>query len=140
MPLGATMRIIGQLTSGSSSMELPFHYPSWRKMCRAPERGRAGGSLAKIRTQFDLRPHRNIRRWHKSMGASASTCKRSTMARRMLSKKDIGFPDRMEGTYGHVVHSGCGVPRTFLRWRPQLLERDDEPGDDGGRWRRDEAD
>ncbi|GKD09831.1 hypothetical protein Tco_1189516, partial [Tanacetum coccineum] len=28
---------------------------------------------------------------HKSMRASSSTCKRSTMARRLLSKKDIGF-------------------------------------------------
>nr|GEY34581.1 zinc finger, CCHC-type [Tanacetum cinerariifolium] len=51
--------------------EFPLHYPSWRQML--PER--KAGVMAKNR-------------------ASSSTCKRTTMARRLLSKKDIGFLNR----------------------------------------------
>ncbi|GJZ08905.1 hypothetical protein Tco_0543188 [Tanacetum coccineum] len=39
--------------------ELPLHYPSWRQM--PPER--KAGVVAKIGTQFDLRPHMESDRW-----------------------------------------------------------------------------
>nr|GFB17818.1 hypothetical protein [Tanacetum cinerariifolium] len=39
--------------------ELPLHYPSWRQM--PPER--KAGVVAKIGTQFDLRPHMEYDRW-----------------------------------------------------------------------------
>nr|GEX52603.1 reverse transcriptase domain-containing protein [Tanacetum cinerariifolium] len=39
--------------------ELPLHYPSWRQMPPKPK----AGVMAKIRTQFDLRPHMECNRW-----------------------------------------------------------------------------
>nr|GEU93351.1 hypothetical protein [Tanacetum cinerariifolium] len=97
------------------------------------------------------------------MRASSSTCKRSTMARRLLSKKDIGFLNRT----GLMTWSAsdADVPRTFLRlFRSdekfsQMLRQlesqpeyggssgsggcgDDEPGDDkdGGKDEEDKDD
>ncbi|GJT49357.1 hypothetical protein Tco_0975514 [Tanacetum coccineum] len=44
---------------GELVRELPLHYPSWRQM--PPER--KAGVVAKIGTQFDLRPHMEFDRW-----------------------------------------------------------------------------
>nr|GEY94689.1 uncharacterized WD repeat-containing protein C2A9.03-like isoform X1 [Tanacetum cinerariifolium] len=44
---------------GELVRELPLHYPSWRQM--PPER--KAGVVAKIGTQFDLRPHMESDRW-----------------------------------------------------------------------------
>nr|GEX36227.1 hypothetical protein [Tanacetum cinerariifolium] len=89
--------------------ELPLHYPSWRQM--PPER--KAEVVAKIRTQFDLCPHMEFDHWPKIYAAFINTCKRSTMARRLLSKKDIGFLKRT----GLMTWSAsdADVPRTFTR-------------------------
>nr|GEU93109.1 very-long-chain enoyl-CoA reductase-like [Tanacetum cinerariifolium] len=44
---------------GELVRELPLHYPSWRQM---PSKRKAG-VMAKIETQFDLRPHMKSDRW-----------------------------------------------------------------------------
>ncbi|GJT73068.1 hypothetical protein Tco_1032354 [Tanacetum coccineum] len=60
MPLGdhAThwANYLGELVK-----ELPMHYPSWRQV---PAEKKAG-VLAKIGTQFDLKPHMESERWPK---------------------------------------------------------------------------
>nr|GEU84144.1 hypothetical protein [Tanacetum cinerariifolium] len=65
-------------------------------------------------------PTWNLIAGHKSMRASSSICERSTMARRLLSRKGIGF---LTGT-GLTTWSASDVdvPCTFSRWRAQLLE------------------
>nr|GFC33740.1 hypothetical protein [Tanacetum cinerariifolium] len=75
---------------GELVRELPLHYPFWRQM--PPERKTR--VVAKIRTQFDFVPTRNPIAGHKSVRASSSICKRSTMARRLLSRKGIEFLTR----------------------------------------------
>nr|GEU85783.1 hypothetical protein [Tanacetum cinerariifolium] len=45
---------------------------------------------------------------HKSMRASSSTCKRSTMVRRLLSNKDIGFLKRT-----HISETDCDKQLAF---------------------------
>nr|GEV18947.1 hypothetical protein [Tanacetum cinerariifolium] len=75
---------------GELEWELPLHYPSWRQM---PSERKAG-VVANIGPSLTCVPTWNPTAGHKSMRASSSTCKRSTMARRLLSKKDIGFLKR----------------------------------------------
>nr|GEX16403.1 hypothetical protein [Tanacetum cinerariifolium] len=58
----------------------------WGRRCRP--------GMLPGKTQFDLCPHMKSDRWAQSMRASSSTCKRSTVVRRLLSKKDIGFLKR----------------------------------------------
>ncbi|GKD61883.1 hypothetical protein Tco_1299392, partial [Tanacetum coccineum] len=61
---------------------------------------------------------------HKSMRASSSICKRSTMARRLLLRKGIGFLTPRTGLKTWSA-SDFNIPRTFPRWRAQLLEKDE---------------
>ncbi|GJZ33652.1 hypothetical protein Tco_0579088 [Tanacetum coccineum] len=75
---------------GELVRELSLHYPSWRQM--PPER--KAGFVAKIgvkgtrpRPSLTCVPTWNSIAGHKSMRASSSICKRSTMARRLLSRK-----------------------------------------------------
>ncbi|GJZ25654.1 hypothetical protein Tco_0569907 [Tanacetum coccineum] len=88
--------------------ELSLHYPYWRQM---PSERKAR-VVAKIGTQFDLRITWNPIAGHKSMRASSSICKRSTMARRLLLKKGIGFLTRTGLTTWSAADAD--VPRTFL--------------------------
>ncbi|GJV55897.1 hypothetical protein Tco_1456902 [Tanacetum coccineum] len=69
---------------GELVRELPLHHPSW---CQVPPEQKAG-VMAKIGTQFDIRPHMNLIAGHKSMRPSSSIYKRSTMARMLLLRKD----------------------------------------------------
>nr|GEZ56334.1 hypothetical protein [Tanacetum cinerariifolium] len=87
--------------------ELSLHYPSWRQM----RSERKAGVVAQIETQFDLRPHMNPIAGHKSMRASRSICKRSTMARRLLLRKGIGFLTRTGLTTWSASYAN--VPHTF---------------------------
>ncbi|GJV03334.1 hypothetical protein Tco_1336903 [Tanacetum coccineum] len=52
------------------------------------------GSWQRLGPSLTCVPTWNPTAGHKSMRASSSTCKRSTMARRLLLKKDIGFLKR----------------------------------------------
>nr|GFC06505.1 hypothetical protein [Tanacetum cinerariifolium] len=74
---------------GELFRELPLHYPFWRQV---PPKRKAG-VVAKIRT-------------------SSNTCKRSTMVRILLSKKDIGFLKRTRLMTWSATDAD--VPRTFL--------------------------
>nr|GEU68563.1 hypothetical protein [Tanacetum cinerariifolium] len=89
--------------------DLPLHYPSWRQM--PPER--KAGVVEKIGTQLYLRTHMKSDRWQKSMRASSSICKRSTMVRRLLSRKGIGFLTRTGLTTWSA--SDAEVPHIFSR-------------------------
>nr|GEW04599.1 hypothetical protein [Tanacetum cinerariifolium] len=87
--------------------ELSLHYPSWRQM---PPKRKAV-VVAKIETQFELRPHMEFDRWLQIHAAISSICKSSTMARRLLSRKDIGFPKRIGLTTWSA--SDADAPRIF---------------------------
>nr|GFA71559.1 hypothetical protein [Tanacetum cinerariifolium] len=90
---------------GELVREFPLHYPA--KCHRSERRGswqRLGPSLTCVLTWNPTAGHKSMR---------ASRCKRSTMAKRLLSKKDIGFLKRT----GVMTWSAsdANVPRTFLR-------------------------
>ncbi|GKB25692.1 hypothetical protein Tco_0865093 [Tanacetum coccineum] len=78
MPLG-DHALIALLTWGASLAEFPCDYPSWSAKC-----ARAKAGVANIGPSLTCVPTWNPTAGHKSMRASSSTCKRSTMARRLL--------------------------------------------------------
>ncbi|GJT71555.1 reverse transcriptase domain-containing protein [Tanacetum coccineum] len=112
---------------GELVRELPLHHPSW---CQVPPEQKAG-VMAKIGTQFDIRPHMNLIAGHKSMRPSSSIYKRSTMARMLLLRKDgelsysrvpVADPHLLLDTYcWRCILEPCGQSSIYEMLRLQGL-------------------
>ncbi|GKA57800.1 hypothetical protein Tco_0756988 [Tanacetum coccineum] len=74
--------------------ELPLHYPSWRQML--PER--KAGVVAKIGTQFDLRPHMESDRWPQIYAGIQQHLQKIYNGKKAALKERYWVPEE-DGTY-----------------------------------------
>ncbi|GJY51959.1 hypothetical protein Tco_0442806, partial [Tanacetum coccineum] len=74
--------------------ELPMHYPSWRQVLAE----RKAGVLAKIETQFDLKPHMKSDRWPQIYAAIQQHLQKIYNGKKVALKERYWIPDS-EGTY-----------------------------------------
>ncbi|GJT95981.1 RNA-directed DNA polymerase, eukaryota [Tanacetum coccineum] len=80
---------------GELVRELPLHYPSWRQM--SPER--KAGVVAKIGTQFDLRPHMESDRWPKIYAGIQQHLQKIYNGKKVALKERYWVPNPEDGTY-----------------------------------------
>ncbi|GJV51679.1 hypothetical protein Tco_1447420, partial [Tanacetum coccineum] len=87
---------------GELVRELPLHYPSWRQM--SPER--KAGVVAKIGTQFDLRPHMESDRWPQIYAGIQQHLQKIYKGKKALHKKDIWVPEEdSTREYPSLIHT-----------------------------------
>ncbi|GJT93242.1 reverse transcriptase domain-containing protein [Tanacetum coccineum] len=79
---------------GELVRELPLHYPSWRQM--PPER--KAGVVAKIGTQFDLRPHMESDRWPQIYAGIQQHLQKIYNGKKAALKERYWVPEE-DGTY-----------------------------------------
>ncbi|GJV51381.1 reverse transcriptase domain-containing protein [Tanacetum coccineum] len=79
---------------GELVRELPLHYPSWRQM--PPER--KAKVVAKIGTQFDLRPHMESDRWPQIYAGIQQHLQKIYNGKKAALKERYWVPDE-DGTY-----------------------------------------
>ncbi|GJR86524.1 hypothetical protein Tco_0210535 [Tanacetum coccineum] len=79
---------------GELVRELPLHYPSWRQM--SPER--KAGVVAKIGTQFDLRPHMESDRWPQIYAGIQQHLQKIYNGKKAALKERYWVPEE-DGTY-----------------------------------------
>ncbi|GJX07066.1 retrotransposon gag domain, retroviral aspartyl protease [Tanacetum coccineum] len=79
---------------GELVREFPLHYPSWRKM--PPER--KAGVIAKIGTQFDLRPHMESGHWPQIYAGIQQPLQKIYNGKKVALKERHWVPDE-DGTY-----------------------------------------
>ncbi|GKA21517.1 hypothetical protein Tco_0701506 [Tanacetum coccineum] len=80
--------------NGELVRELPLHYPSWRQM--SPER--KAGVVAKIGTQFDLRPHMESDRWPQIYAGIQQHLQKIYNGKKAALKERYWVPEE-DGTY-----------------------------------------
>ncbi|GJU16927.1 hypothetical protein Tco_1144893 [Tanacetum coccineum] len=81
-------------TNGELVRELPLHHPSWRQM--PPEE--KAGVMAKIGTQFDMRPHMEYDRWPLIYAAIQQHLQKIYNGKKAALKERYWIPDS-DGTY-----------------------------------------
>ncbi|GJU92938.1 hypothetical protein Tco_1317694 [Tanacetum coccineum] len=79
---------------GELVRELPLHYPSWRQM--SPEQ--KAGVVAKIGTQFDLRPHMESDRWPQIYAGIQQHLQKIYNGKKAALKERYWVPEE-DGTY-----------------------------------------
>ncbi|GJS11994.1 hypothetical protein Tco_0368790 [Tanacetum coccineum] len=102
--------------------ELPLHYPSWRQM--SPER--KAGVVAKIGTQFDLRPHMESDRWPQIYAGIQQHLQKIYNGKKAALKERYWVPEE-DGTYDLSCPQTGRFPAHFLRvnWECALAIRND---------------
>nr|GEX43586.1 callose synthase 3-like [Tanacetum cinerariifolium] len=96
--------------------ELPLHYPSWRQM--PPER--KAGVVAKIGTQFDLRPHMESDRWTQIYAGIQQHLQKIYNGKKAALKERYWVPEE-DGSYD-LERIRCGHPSHISEpdWDVQL--------------------
>nr|GEX91752.1 hypothetical protein [Tanacetum cinerariifolium] len=88
---------------GELVRQLPLHYPSWRQM--PPER--KAGVMAKIETQFDLRPHMESDRWPQIYAGIQQHLQKIYNGKKAALKERYWVPDE-DWTYDvERIRRGC---------------------------------
>ncbi|GJX25741.1 hypothetical protein Tco_0232037 [Tanacetum coccineum] len=96
--------------------ELPLHYPSWRQM--SPER--KAGVVAKIGTQFDLRPHMESDRWPQIYAGIQQHLQKIYNGKKAALKERYWVPEE-DGTYD-LERLRRGRPSHISEMETSLLE------------------
>ncbi|GJS76768.1 hypothetical protein Tco_0726649 [Tanacetum coccineum] len=96
--------------------ELPLHYPSWRQM--SPER--KAGVVAKIGTQFDLRPHMESDRWPQIYAGIQQHLQKIYNGKKAALKERYWVPEE-DGTYDlERLRRGRPSHISEVNWDAQL--------------------
>ncbi|GJU48257.1 hypothetical protein Tco_1217812 [Tanacetum coccineum] len=96
--------------------ELPLHYPSWRQM--PPER--KAGVVAKIGTQFDLRPHMESDRWPQIYAGIQQHLQKIYNGKKAALKERYWVPEE-DGTYDlERLRRGRPSHISEVNWDAQL--------------------
>ncbi|GKA57491.1 hypothetical protein Tco_0756679, partial [Tanacetum coccineum] len=101
---------------GELVRELPLHYPSWRQM--SPER--KAGVVAKIGTQFDLRPHMESDRWPQIYAGIQQHLQKIYNGKKAALKERYWVPEE-DGTYDlERLRRGRPSHISEVNWDAQL--------------------
>ncbi|GKC61261.1 hypothetical protein Tco_1088859 [Tanacetum coccineum] len=101
---------------GKLVRELPLHYPSWRQM--SPER--KAGVVAKIGTQFDLRPHMESDRWPQIYAGIQQHLQKIYNGKKAALKERYWVPEE-DGTYDlERLRRGRPSHISEVNWDAQL--------------------
>ncbi|GJY66141.1 probable flavin-containing monooxygenase 1 [Tanacetum coccineum] len=101
---------------GELVRELPLHYPSWRQM--PPER--KAGVVAKIGTQFDLRPHMESDRWPQIYAGIQQHLQKIYNGKKAALKERYWVPEE-DGTYDlERIRRGRPSHISEVDWDAQL--------------------
>ncbi|GJT75809.1 hypothetical protein Tco_1042534 [Tanacetum coccineum] len=101
---------------GELVRELPLHYPSWRQM--PPER--KAGVVAKMGTQFDLRPHMESDRWPQIYAGIQQHLQKIYNGKKAALKERYWVPEE-DGTYDlERLRRGRPSHISEVNWDAQL--------------------
>ncbi|GJX72581.1 probable flavin-containing monooxygenase 1 [Tanacetum coccineum] len=101
---------------GELVKELPLHYPSWRQMSLE----RKAGVVAKIGTQFDLRPHMESDRWPQIYAGIQQHLQKIYNGKKAALKERYWVPEE-DGTYDlERLRRGRPSHISEVNWDAQL--------------------
>ncbi|GJZ15753.1 RNA-directed DNA polymerase, eukaryota [Tanacetum coccineum] len=115
MPLGEHAAHLANYL-GELIRKLPLHYPSWRQM----PPGQKARVVAKIRTQFDLRPHMESDRWPQIYAGIQQHLQKIYNGKKAALKERYWVPEE-DGTYDlERLRRGRPSHISEVNWDAQL--------------------